>query len=119
MKLIIEPEAGAEPLLAAIRRAKTSVEIAIFRFDRRDVELALRAAAAAKGVGVTAVIAFANRGNTYTQLGEGDKAIADLGEAIRLDSGDPQLYNNRGSVYGTMGEHTKAIVERTDHVEFG
>ena len=52
MKLIIEPDAGVRPLLAAIKSAKKSVEIAIFRFDRRDVEIALKAAAAAKGVGV-------------------------------------------------------------------
>ena len=62
MKLIIEPDAGVGPLLAAIKTAKKSVEIAIFRFDRRDIEMALKAAAAAKRVGVTAVIAFANRG---------------------------------------------------------
>ena len=46
VKLIIEPEAGVGPLLAAIARAKKSVEIAIFRFDRRDIEIALKAAAA-------------------------------------------------------------------------
>jgi cardiolipin synthase len=62
VKLIIEPDAGVGPLLAAIKNAKKSVEIAIFRFDRRDVEMALTVAAAAKRVGVTAVIAFANRG---------------------------------------------------------
>jgi len=52
---------GVAPLLAAIKRARTSVEIAVFRLDRKDVETAL-AAAAAKGVRVTALIAFANRG---------------------------------------------------------
>jgi cardiolipin synthase len=62
VKLIIEPDAGVGPLLAAIKNARKSVEIAIFRFDRRDIEMVLKAAAAAKGVGVTAVIAFANRG---------------------------------------------------------
>jgi phosphatidylserine/phosphatidylglycerophosphate/cardiolipin synthase-like enzyme len=62
VKLIVQPEAGVGPLLAAIKTAKKSVEIAIFRFDRKDVEMALKAAASAKKVGVTAVIAFANRG---------------------------------------------------------
>ena len=62
MKLVVQPEAGVTPLLAAIKSAKKSVEIAIFRFDRKDVEVALKAAASAKKVGVTAVIAFANRG---------------------------------------------------------
>jgi cardiolipin synthase len=61
MRLIIQPAAGAAPLLTAIKRAKTSVDIAIFRLDRRDIELALKAAAA-RGVKVTALIAFANRG---------------------------------------------------------
>jgi cardiolipin synthase len=49
------------PLLALIKSAKKSVDIAIFRFDRKDIETALTAAAA-KGVKVTALIAFANRG---------------------------------------------------------
>ena len=61
MKLIIEPADGVAPLLAAIKRARTSVEIAVFRLDRKDVESALTAAAA-RGVRVTALIAFANRG---------------------------------------------------------
>lgn len=61
MKLIVQPADGVAPILAAIKRAKTSVEIAIFRCDRQDIELALKAAAA-RGVRVTALIAFANRG---------------------------------------------------------
>jgi cardiolipin synthase len=61
VKLLIEPADGVAPLLAAIKRAKKSVEIAIFRFDRADLEKAL-VAAAARGVRVTALIAFVNRG---------------------------------------------------------
>ena len=61
MKLIIEPTDGVAPLLAAIKSAKNRVEIAVFRFDRTDVETALKAAAA-RGVKVTALIAFDNRG---------------------------------------------------------
>jgi cardiolipin synthase A/B len=61
VKLLIAPTDGVAPLLALIKSAKTSVEIAIFRFDRKDIETALRAAAE-RGVKVTALIAFANRG---------------------------------------------------------
>jgi phosphatidylserine/phosphatidylglycerophosphate/cardiolipin synthase-like enzyme len=61
VKLIIEPTDGVAPLLAAIKSAKRRVEIAVFRFDRSDVETALKAAAA-RGVKVTALIAFNNRG---------------------------------------------------------
>jgi cardiolipin synthase A/B len=61
VKLIIQPADGVAPLLAAIKRARKSVEIAIFRLDRKDIERAL-VAAAARGVRVTALIAFHNRG---------------------------------------------------------
>jgi phosphatidylserine/phosphatidylglycerophosphate/cardiolipin synthase-like enzyme len=58
VKLIIEPTDGVGPLLSAIKSAKKSVEIAIFRFDRTDIETALKTAVA-RGVKVTALIAFA------------------------------------------------------------
>ena len=61
MKLIVQPEDGVEPLLAAIKSAKTRIDIAIFRADRKDIENALKAAAA-RGVKVTALIAHVNRG---------------------------------------------------------
>jgi cardiolipin synthase len=61
MKLIIQPADGVAPLLAAIKGAKKTVEIAIFRCDRKDVEMAL-IAAAARGVRVTALIASTNHG---------------------------------------------------------
>jgi phosphatidylserine/phosphatidylglycerophosphate/cardiolipin synthase-like enzyme len=61
VKLIIEPADGVGPLLTVIKNAKKSVEIAVFRFDRKDIETALKAAAE-RGVKVTALIAFANRG---------------------------------------------------------
>jgi len=48
-------------LLSALKNAKQSVEIAIFRFDRSDIETALKAAVS-KGIKVTALIADVNRG---------------------------------------------------------
>jgi cardiolipin synthase A/B len=61
VKLIIQPRDGATPILTAIKKAKKSVDIAIFRFDRTDIEAELKAAAA-RGVKVTALIAYVNRG---------------------------------------------------------
>lgn len=61
MKLIVQPRDGASPLLTAIKKAKKTVEIAIFRFDRTDIEAELKAAAK-RGVKVTALIAYVNRG---------------------------------------------------------
>ncbi len=94
MKLIIEPEAGVGPLLAAIARAKKSVEIAIFRFDRRDIEIALKAAAAAKRVGVTAVIAFANRGGEQN-LRRLESRFLDAGIIVARSASDLSRYHGK------------------------
>ena len=60
VKLIIQPDAGPVPLLSALKTAKKSVEVAIFRFDRSDIETTLKAVVA-KGVKVTTLIADVNR----------------------------------------------------------
>jgi cardiolipin synthase A/B len=61
MKLIIQPAHGTGPLIKAIKKAKKSIEIVIFRFDDQAIERAL-IDAAARGVFVHALIAFTNRG---------------------------------------------------------
>jgi phosphatidylserine/phosphatidylglycerophosphate/cardiolipin synthase-like enzyme len=61
MKLLIQPRDGVAPILAAIRKARTRIEVFIFRFDRDDIERALRAAIG-RGVQVHALIAHTNRG---------------------------------------------------------
>jgi len=61
MKLFIQPGDGVLPLVQAINSAKKSVEIAIFRFDRSEIERAL-AGAVTRGVFVHALIAYTNRG---------------------------------------------------------
>ena len=94
MKLIITPEAGVGPLLAGIKGAKKSVEIAIFRFDRRDVEITLKAAAAAKRVGVTAVIAFANRGGEQN-LRRLEQRFLDAGIIVARSASDLTRYHGK------------------------
>lgn len=47
--------------MAAIKNAKKSVAIVIFRFDRAEIEAGLKAAVG-RGVAVSALIAYANRG---------------------------------------------------------
>ena len=61
LKLLLQPGDGVAPLVDAINGAKSRVEIAIFRFDRGEIEKAL-ANAAARGVFVHALIAYTNRG---------------------------------------------------------
>jgi cardiolipin synthase A/B len=61
VKLLIEPADGIKPLVQAINKAKSRVEIAIFRLDRHEIEKAL-ADAVGRGVFVHALIAYTNRG---------------------------------------------------------
>jgi cardiolipin synthase A/B len=61
LKLIVQPADGLAPLLKAIKRAKKSIEIVIFRFDQTELEHALEDAAQ-RGVFVHTLIAFTNRG---------------------------------------------------------
>jgi phosphatidylserine/phosphatidylglycerophosphate/cardiolipin synthase-like enzyme len=61
MRLIVQPEAGVAPVLRAIREAKKSIDVLIFRLDRADVAIALEQAAA-RGVAVRALTAHANGG---------------------------------------------------------
>jgi cardiolipin synthase len=61
VKLITQPEAGSRPILAAVRRARKTIDIVIFRFDLKDLEKELEAASA-RGVVVRALIAHTNTG---------------------------------------------------------
>jgi phosphatidylserine/phosphatidylglycerophosphate/cardiolipin synthase-like enzyme len=61
LKLIIQPHDGVAPIILAIKNAKKSVDIAIFRFEYGAIEAALKAAVI-RGVKVTALIANTNRG---------------------------------------------------------
>lgn len=69
MKLIVQPADGAIPLVTAIKKAKSKIEILIFRFDLKDVQKALEAAVT-RGVVVHALIAHTNSG--------GDKRLRKL-----------------------------------------
>jgi cardiolipin synthase A/B len=61
VRCLVQPGDSIQPLLQAISAAKKSIEIVIFRFDRREIERAL-AGAVARGVRVRALIAYTNRG---------------------------------------------------------
>jgi cardiolipin synthase A/B len=94
VKLIIEPDDGVTPVLSAIKSAKKSIEIAIFRFDRKDVEAALKAAAANKRVTVTALIAFANRGGEV-RLRNLEQRFLDAGIIVARTADDLARYHNK------------------------
>ena len=61
MKLIVQPDDGLTPLIAAVRKARKKIDLVIFRLDRTELEKAL-ASAVARGVPVRALIAHTNHG---------------------------------------------------------
>ena len=61
MDLIVQPDDGPDPLLEAIHKAKKTLDIAIFRFDLKDVEKAAEDAVS-RGVDVRALIAHTHKG---------------------------------------------------------
>jgi cardiolipin synthase len=77
MKLIVQPDAGVAPVITAIKQAKKSVDVLIFRLDRQEVIRALESAVG-RGVNVRALIAHTNRG--------GEKSLRKL-ELRLLESG--------------------------------
>lgn len=93
MKLIIQPADGVAPLLCAIKGAKKSVEIAVFRFDRKDLEAALKAAAE-KGVRVTALIADVNRGGEKS-LRKLELRFLEAGIIVARTAGDLLRYHDK------------------------
>lgn len=93
MNLIVEPDDGIGPLLSAVRKAKTSVDIGIFRLDRDDVASELRAAAG-RGVCVRALIAHTNRGGERL-LRELEQDLLKRGAAVRRTDDDLVRYHNK------------------------
>lgn len=65
MKLTVQPDAGIAPVLKAIRHAKKTIDIVIFRLDIKEVVQAL-SAAVQRGVTVHALVAHTNRGGEKT-----------------------------------------------------
>jgi phosphatidylserine/phosphatidylglycerophosphate/cardiolipin synthase-like enzyme len=61
MKLIVQPDHGLPPILTAIKKARKSIDVLIFRLDRSEIARALEAAVA-RGVNVRALTAHTNRG---------------------------------------------------------
>src|SRR5690348_2311500 len=96
MKLIIEPDDGVSPLLSAIKSAKESIDLAIFRFDHHDLDKALKDAVA-RGVKVAALVASVNHG--------GEKSLRKL-EMRFLDAG----ITVARSASGLSRYHDKVIV---------
>ena len=54
-------------------------------------------------------IAYNNRGNAYSGIGEYERAIQDYSELINIGPHDAKPFNNRGVAYQKRGEYDRAI----------
>ena len=93
MRLLIQPQDGIAPLVAAIKHARKSVDIVIFRFDRAEIEVALTAAAK-RGVQVTALITHANEGGEKS-LRKLEMRLLEEGVTVSRTANDLVRYHDK------------------------
>jgi cardiolipin synthase len=93
VKLLIQPEDGIAPLVAAIKKAKKSIDVVIFRFDRAEIEAGLKAAAK-RGVSVTALITHANHGGEKS-LRKLEMRLLEGGVTVSRTSDDLVRYHDK------------------------
>jgi cardiolipin synthase A/B len=93
VNLLIQPDDGIAALLSGIRGAKKSIEIAIFRLDRAEIEAGLKAAAA-RGVSVSALIAYTNRGGEIN-LRKLEMRLLEVGVAVSRTANDLVRYHDK------------------------
>ncbi|HEY3885448.1 MAG TPA: phospholipase D-like domain-containing protein [Vicinamibacterales bacterium] len=93
MKLIIQPDDGVSPVVKAIRKARKSLDVVIFRFDRPEVEKAL-AGAVERAVNVRALIAHTNKGGEKT-LRKLELRLLDAGLTVSRTADDLPRYHGK------------------------
>ncbi|MEO5761791.1 MAG: phospholipase D-like domain-containing protein [Vicinamibacteria bacterium] len=93
MSLIVEPNDGIGPVVNAINKAKTSIDIGIFRLDRGDIAKALKRAVA-RGVPVRTLIAHTNHGGEK-ELRKLEQALLETGASVRRTDDDLHRYHNK------------------------
>ena len=80
-------------MLSGIRSAKKCIEIVIFRFDRAEIEAELKAAVV-RGVSVSALIAYTNRGGEIN-LRKLEMRLLGVGVAVSRTAGDLVRYHDK------------------------
>ncbi|HJQ96961.1 MAG TPA: phospholipase D-like domain-containing protein [Candidatus Polarisedimenticolaceae bacterium] len=93
MKAIVQPESGLAPVVAALRKARESIDICIFRLDRKEVEDAL-GAAVTRGVKVRALIANVNSGGRGN-LRKLEQRLLEAGVMVIRTSDDLVRYHGK------------------------
>src|SRR5438105_14851147 len=93
MKLIVQPEAGIEPIVSAITGARKSIDILIFRLDRMEIARALENAVK-RGVHVRALTAHQNRGGTKS-LRKLEMNLLECGVTVSRTANDLIRYHGK------------------------
>jgi phosphatidylserine/phosphatidylglycerophosphate/cardiolipin synthase-like enzyme len=93
VKCIVQPGDGVAYLVKGIDKAKKSIEIVIFRFNRREIEKAL-ASAVTRGVHVHALIAHTNRGGE-TNLRQLELRLLGAGVTVARTDDDLVRYHGK------------------------
>jgi cardiolipin synthase len=93
MKLIVQPDAGVAPIVNAINQAARTIDVLIFRLDRREIAKALEAAVA-RGVHVRALTAHANRGGTKS-LRKLEMELLEAGVTVSRSADDLVRYHGK------------------------
>ena len=93
MKLIVTPDAGFPPIISAIKQARKTLDVLIFRLDRQEVITALEAAVA-RGVAVRALIANTNRGGEKT-LRKLELRLLEAGLTVTRTASDLVRYHGK------------------------
>ncbi len=93
MRLFVQPEDGLAPILEAVCAATESIEIMIFRFDRKELEVAL-GEAVARGVAVKAVIAHTNHAGEEL-LRKLEQRLLAAGVTVARTGGDFVRYHSK------------------------
>ena len=93
MELIVQPADGPKPILSAIEKAQTTLDIVIFRFDLKSVEKAIEAAVK-RGVAVRALIAHTNRGGEK-RLRQLELRMLDAGVTVSRTADDLARYHGK------------------------
>lgn len=116
MKLITTPDDSVTPILQAIRNAKTSIDIVIFRFDRGEILKAL-VQAVSRGVTVRALVANTNRGGEK-RLRKLELQFLGAGITVARTADDLTRYHGKmmivdGALYVLGFNYTKLDIDKS------
>jgi phosphatidylserine/phosphatidylglycerophosphate/cardiolipin synthase-like enzyme len=93
VKLITQPDDGVTAIVKAIKCAKKTLDIVIFRFDRAEIEKAL-GQAVERGVNVRALIAHTNKGGDKT-LRKLELRLLEAGLTVSRTADDLPRYHGK------------------------